>query len=333
MRAPEFWSRERLGIPAALLFPVGLIYDLAVKLRFRTARPEKMPIPIVCVGNFVTGGAGKTPTALAIAKLLLEAGKTPFFLSRGYGGKETGPIRVDPETATARQFGDEPLLLAKVAPTIVSANRPDGALLGTDSGSGIIIMDDGLQNPSLKKSISFAVLDGYEGIGNGAVFPAGPLRAGLDFQLGLIDAVIVIGESIRSIETVKRAGEREIPVFCGSLEPASSTIKVKNRKVAAYAGIGHPEKFFRTLEHAGAKLVVSRSFPDHYIFSAKDAQQLLATAKQHKACLVTTEKDYVRLAGQDHLAELQSATQSFDINLRFENPDAIMNLIEQKCKI
>src|SRR6266702_4634659 len=151
-------------------------------------------VPLICVGNPTLGGAGKTPAALAIGRFLKAAGERPFFLSRGYGGRARGPLVVDPGRHGAREVGDEPLLLARIAPTVVARARPAGAAVARARGASVIVMDDGFQNPSLAKDFAVLVLDGRRGIGNARVFPAGPLRAPLEIQLERTQALIAVGE-------------------------------------------------------------------------------------------------------------------------------------------
>ena len=332
MRAPAFWSYERPGLVASMLMPFALLYNQVVIWRYRNANCQISDIPVICVGNFVAGGAGKTPTALALADLLVTEGHNPAFLSRGYGGKDTGPTLVDLETATSRQFGDEPLLLARKAPTIVSTNRPDGARLAVKSGADVIILDDGLQNPSLKKTVSLAVVDGLMGLGNGAVIPAGPLRASLDFQLGLIDAIILVGDGDRTDDLLSTASRHNISVIRAKLTPQATPNHLEKNKFVAYAGIGFPEKFFNTLERAGVEIIARVSFPDHHQFTNTDARYLLELANEHRADLMTTEKDFVRLQGRKELAKLRNASLAYPVTLEFEDPEFVMSLISRKIQ-
>ena len=195
MRAPAFWWRPRAGPWALLLAPLGAVYGGVTAWRMGR-RGGKAGVPIVCIGNFVVGGAGKTPTAIAIARLLIAGGETPVFLSRGYGGSlssSSRPVRVDPARHTVSHVGDEPLLLARIAPTIVAARREWGARAAREAGASVVVMDDGLQNAALCKDLAIAVVDGASGIGNGLAIPAGPLRAPLGAQMRHIDALVVIG--------------------------------------------------------------------------------------------------------------------------------------------
>src|SRR4051794_32272047 len=192
MREPDFWWRPPAA-RAVMLSPLAAVYGAVAAARLRQSGSDS-GIPVLCVGNLTLGGAGKTPTALAMAQWLHEAGLKPFFLTRGYGGQAAGPLRVDLTRHTAAAIGDEAVLLARAAPTIVSRDRPAGAALANDSGANCIVMDDGFQNPSLRKTFSLIVADGGRGVGNGRVFPAGPLRAPLGAQLARVDALLVLGE-------------------------------------------------------------------------------------------------------------------------------------------
>lgn len=293
MRAPAFWWR-RSSLAATLLAPVGWIYG-AVTAR-RMARPgKKARVPVVCVGNFVAGGAGKTPTAIAFAGWLAANGRRPVFLSRGYGGSLPGPLVVDPSVHSAEQCGDEPLLLARAAPTVVSADRVAGAALAAGLGD-VVIMDDGLQNPALHKDLRLAVVDGDSGIGNGRCVPAGPLRAPLDGQLRHVDAVIVIGDGAAGQEVAALARRDGVTVVDARLEAdRTAASAIANRDVLAFAGIGRPEKFWKSLDRAGARIGMSRAFPDHHAYTRADIAALLGDATARGLLPVTTEKDWVRL--------------------------------------
>jgi tetraacyldisaccharide 4'-kinase len=261
------------------------------------ARPGWLaPVPVICVGNFTLGGAGKTPTALAVASLLARSGHRPAFLSRGYGGSLPGPVRVDPDRHGPDEVGDEPLLLARAAPATVSRDRPAGARLAIAEGATCLVMDDGLQNPSLAKTFSLAVVDGEAGAGNWLPFPAGPLRASLAAQWPHVGAVVLIGGGSPGERIAREAGARGIPILRGVLEPdAEAAERLRGRPVLAFAGIGRPEKFFRTLECVGARVVGRRAFPDHHAFTEGEVQGLLREAEAGGLALVTTEKDRVRL--------------------------------------
>ena len=293
MRAPAFWWR-RSSLAATLLAPVGWIYG-AVTARRMAHAGAKTAVPVICIGNFVAGGAGKTPTAIAVARLLAADGFRPVFLSRGYGGSLAGPVVVDPSIHSAEKCGDEPLLLARAAPTVVSADRVTGAALAATLGD-VIVMDDGLQNPALHKDLRLAVVDGESGVGNGRCVPAGPLRAPLSDQFRHVDAVIVIGGGEAGQKVAEWARRDGIAVVGARLDADRSAAgAVAGRDVLAFAGIGRPEKFWKSLEQAGARVRMARAFPDHHAYTRSDLAGLLGEAAAKGLLPVTTEKDWVRL--------------------------------------
>lgn len=326
---PPWWYGETPDRRQRLLTPIAHLYGWIVEARFRRHRPYRSRLPVICVGNFTAGGAGKTPLALFIAQQLRERGERPTFLTRGFGGTTTGPAWVEDTPNAAHRFGDEPLLLARVAPTIVARDRKAGLKMIEDSGreASVVIMDDGLQNPVLIKDLSIAVVDSRRGVGNGEVIPAGPLRAPLDFQLGLIDAIVV-----RTPDAGKPSEDRGIhqllrhtfpgPVLAARALPSGDTAWVKKEAIVAYAGIANPDRFFKLLESLGAHLVERIAFPDHHAFSRADAVRLLERAQVTGARLVTTEKDWVRLKGRhDVRKDLLKKTKPFAIELAFETRD------------
>ncbi len=313
MRAPAFW--QETGIASALLAPLAGLYGWAAAARMR--RPgSSAGVPVICVGNPTLGGAGKTPAALAIGRFLNEAGERPFFLSRGYGGSSRGPLIVDPGRHRAVDVGDEPLLLARIAPTVVARARPAGADLARERGASVIVMDDGFQNPSLAKDFSVLVVDGRRGIGNGRVFPAGPLRAPLEIQLDRAQALIAVGEITAAAAVLAKAEAVGIPVFRGRLEPdARALAALAGKEVLAFSGIADPQKFFAMLIAAGMRVGGSRAFADHHRFSASDAARLLAEADRHGLVPVTTEKDLARMCGDPRVAELAARAHPVPVAL------------------
>lgn len=306
MREPAFWWR-RAGWRSGLLSPVAAVYGVVAAVRLGRAG-NSAGVPVVCIGNLTVGGAGKTPTAILVAQWLAAAGRQPFLLSRGYGGALAGPVRVDPTRHTAQDVGDEPLLLARAAPTIVARDRIAGAEAARAAGAGSIVMDDGFQNPALEKNLSILVVDGRRGIGNGKVFPAGPLRAPLAAQLARAHAVLLIGEGPGADSIGGAARLRGLPVFHGRLEPDPVTLAaLRGKPVLAFAGIADPGKFFATLRDAGIEVRAERAFPDHHRFRRGEALALAKQAEGERLALVTTEKDLARLGGQVELAPLALA--------------------------
>src|SRR5262249_35122319 len=292
MREPSFWWGEA-SLASAMLAPLAAIYGAVARARFR-GRGRLAAAAVVCIANSTGGGAGKTPRALAVAGMLAGAGEQPVFLSRGYGGTLAGPVLVDPTRHRAQDVGDEPLLLARTAPTIVARDRVKGA--GIAAGASAIVMDDGFHNPSLAKDFSVLVVDARRGIGNGRVIPAGPLRAPLDAQLARAHALVVVGPATGGSAITEIARDRDIPVFRASLQADSAFIAgLAGHRLLAFAGIGDPQKFFATLAEAGAALAATRSFADHHRYTRREAAALCEEADRKGLTLVTTEKDLARL--------------------------------------
>ena len=291
MRAPDFWHRDDAAaqVAAAALAPLGLLYGAAVRWKARHAKPYRARIPVICVGNLTAGGTGKTPIAIAIADAIIARGKNPFFLTRGYGGRLAGPVVVN-RHHTAADVGDEPLLLARKAATVVARNRRDGAMLAVERGADVIVMDDGHQNFTLHKDLSLIVVDGERGFGNGRVLPAGPLREPVEQGLSRADAVIVAGDGTPDLPAFNRL------VLRARVAPPDAA-EWRDRRVVAFAGIGRPEKLFRSLAGLGAELVATVTFADHHPYAKEELTDLKTRA--NGAQLVTTEKDYVRLAETD----------------------------------
>lgn len=292
MRAPEFWHSKRNSVAAMLLAPLGAAYGALAGLRGWRRDPWRAPVPIVCVGNITVGGAGKTPTVLALVEHLKTTGLEIACLSRGYGGRERGPLRVDPIRHTAADVGDEPLLLARAAPTWIARDRREGAQVAVAEGADIVVLDDGLQNPSLRKHLSLVVIDGGYGFGNGRVMPAGPLREPMERGLARAAAVVLIGEDRCGISQNLPNG---LPVLHARIEPDEDAMRLRGRPVIAFAGIGRPAKFFQTLRDIGADVLDTAEFADHHPYSEAEIVRLLDAAQRRSAILVTTTKDFVRL--------------------------------------
>lgn len=322
---PGWWYQEKPSRAARLLVPVAGVWGAAARWRYRHGEGFRADVPVVCVGNFTAGGTGKTPISLLIADELKRLGCRPAFLTRGYGGRVQGPHWVMPARDTAADVGDEPLLLAREAPTMIARDRARGAraISASEARFDAIVMDDGLQNGSLAKSLVIAVVDGRRGIGNGLVMPAGPLRAPLDFQLSLVDAVIV-----NAADGAREAHSEFVnwlrshfngPVIAATTQPAAGTEWIAGERILAFSGIGAPERFFRLIERLGGQLVGRRSFGDHHVFTDVEARDLLAEAKAHGAALCTTEKDWVRLQDDGAPAALRAAARTLPIRIEIED--------------
>lgn len=329
MREPAFWWRDA-GLASTLLAPLGAAYGaVAARRMLRVGTPAK--VPVLCVGNFTLGGAGKTPTAMWLARMLTDAGERPFCLSRGYRGSEAGPKPVDAHSDSPAQVGDEALLLARAAPTIVARDRVAGARAAVGKGADVIVMDDGLQNGSLAKDFTIAVVDARRGIGNARVFPAGPLRAPLGVQLSRTDALLVMGDGTAADSVVAQA--RGLPVFHGRLAPdAQAATELKGRKVLAFAGIGDAEKFFATAAEAGIDIAQRRAFPDHHRYTAEEAAELIMDAEHDGLSLLTTEKDRARMAGEPVLDALAQKSHVLPVTLEVKEADALRALVLAKLR-
>lgn len=298
MKARRFWDHGQGGSAAALLTPLSWLYrgGAALKRKFEPA-PWRAPVPVICIGNATVGGAGKTPLALDVAARLMALGRNVHFLTRGYGGRETGPLRVDPTRHDARAVGDEALLLAASAPTWVAAKRAEGAKGAVADGAEVLVMDDGLQHGSLAKDLSILVVDGGFGFGNGHLLPAGPLRETPASALARVQAVVCIGDDeTAALTRLPAMAPSSVPVLKARIAPAARAEGHDSQRYVAFAGIGRPEKFFATLRGIGVELADTVAFADHHPFSAAEMADLRRRADTAKAGLITTEKDFVRLA-------------------------------------
>lgn len=317
MRDPQFWQHE--GFLAKALSPLSIAWRAGACLRKLTTTARHPGCPVFCVGNFTVGGAGKTPTAVALYELLTKLGRTPHFVSRGYGGSLEGPHQVDPTVDSAAKVGDEPLLLAQHGPAWISRNRALGAEMAKNAGADAIILDDGLQNPSLIKDCSFAVIDSNYGIGNGRVMPAGPMRETLISGLEKIRAIILIGDETPEFITHLPAS---VPVLRATVEPTNGA-EFDQCRVVAFAGIGRPSKFYDSLKQVGADIVETRDFPDHHPFTSEELTDLRAAAARCDARLVTTQKDLMRLPSAN-----RDGISSLDIRLAIETPDQLEKIVK-----
>ncbi len=324
MRAPEFWAADGAGMASTALLPLAWAYGLAVRARFAAGHPWRAPVPVLCVGNMVAGGAGKTPVALSLGGRLKGLGVAVHFLTRGYGGGAAGPLRVDAQRHAAEEVGDEALLLAGAAPTWVARDRAAGARAAAAAGAGAIVMDDGFQNPALAKDVSLLVVDAAYGFGNGRLMPAGPLREPLAAGLARADAMVVIGpdgaDAARRMAAPSGAG---LPLLEARTVPGPGAAGLAGKRVLAFAGIARPEKFFRTLRSLDCELVAARAFPDHHAYSARDIESLRRAAAEAGAVPVTTAKDAVRLT-----PEARRGIEVLTITVRWEDEAALDAVLE-----
>lgn len=314
MRAPDFWRRR--GAPSALLAPLGAAYGAAAIVRRRLARPWRAAVPVVCVGNITVGGAGKTPLAIALCRHLEAAGMTPHLISRGYGGRTIGPCRIDPDRHGADAVGDEPLLLAAVAPTWVARDRAAAARAAEDAGAGCLVLDDGLQNFGLAKDLSVIAIDGGYGFGNRRVVPAGPLREPLGAGLARTNAAVVIGTDQAGGGSLAAAS---MPVYAADMAPLAGPARdgIAGRDVLAFAGIGRPAKFHDTLRGLGCRLVATEDFPDHHPYGADEVARIVERAAAAGALAVTTAKDAVRLP-----RDARAMVRILEVELEWRDRDA-----------
>ncbi len=322
LKPPPFWQKkEGANHPLAItLSPLAALYDWVGKNKRRKQIPFVAGKPVICVGNVSMGGVGKTPFAILLAKLLAEKGISPAFLTRGYGGKEKGPLLVS-EAADLSTIGDEAQLLATHAQTCISASRPEGAsYLEEKTSLDVILMDDGFQNPSLKKDLSFILVDGEVGFGNGRVFPSGALREKPADAVVRAQAIVFVlpSETYELPEELLSFAQNR-PVFKAWLEV--TPIEMPEEAVA-FCGIGRPEKFYRSAKEAGYNLISTHDFPDHYAFKQEDLASLIMKAQQANATLLTTEKDYVRLP-----AAYQKQVRTLPVTMQVDKKQALQELI------
>lgn len=326
--APPFWWSEP-DWRAWALYPLSWLYGSVARTRMERAPRVPIEAPVICVGNFTVGGAGKTPTALALADAAITVGHKPGFLSRGYRGSLRTTTLVDPTRHNARDVGDEPMLLAARAPTVVSPDRLQGARQLLAEGVDLIIMDDGFQSASVRFDYALLVVDADRGIGNGHVIPGGPLRAPMLDQMRHATSLLVIGEGTAADEVIRSAGRAAKPIFRGRFGVPGAS-RFKDRRFLAFAAIGNPGKFFESLGATGAQIAERRSFGDHHVFTDDEIVELLDLAQKQDLEIVTTGKDMVRLtSGHGKSQELARKALVLEVELRLEQHDLLKKMIEQ----
>ncbi len=291
IKSPKHW--QQAGAIALLLYPFSLIYRMASAFPRMTTNPWRANVPIICVGNIVAGGAGKTPITIDVATRLKNIGKNPHIITRGYGGDAVGPIMVE-TNSNWHDTGDEAIILSATAPTWVAKDRKAGVASAANNGADTVILDDGFQNPSLIKDLSIVVVDGGFGFGNKMLLPAGPLRESINAGISRADAVVIIGDDKQGARASILQANAKIEILQARLQPTNGD-ELKDRDVIAFAGIGRPEKFFETITKMGCNLKSSHPFPDHHEYSVRDISPILEMAEKINAAVVTTEKDAVKI--------------------------------------
>lgn len=324
LKTPGFWFKKDSFL-ALLLSPLSKIYTFLGHLIEKKVKPVTIKTPVICVGNATLGGGGKTPTSIAIGKLLGDLNLKYGFLTRGYKGETKGPFRVNALYHTARQMGDEALILGKTAPTYVAKDRVKGALKMDQLNLNALVLDDGYQNPRLKKDLSFLVVDGMIGFGNESIFPSGPLREPIENAVEKADAVVIIGKVSEQVSAFIKP--LSVPVFYATSRPTFPKEFDKSTKLIAFCGLAFPKKFFNSLEDRGFNVIKKIPFPDHYLYSEKDVSYLREKARSLGAKLITTEKDYVRLT------KTQKKYVSYvPIELCWEKKEEVTTFLKSKIK-
>jgi len=329
MREPAFWYRPP-SLLSRLLAPLGALYG-AVTARRMARAGATSAVPVICVGNYHVGGAGKTPATLAIVNILRDLGEQPFVVSRGYGGSLEGPVRVDVNVHNASDVGDEPLMMVATVPVIVSRDRAAGTELARAQRASVVVLDDGFQNPALAKDASFIVIDSVRGIGNGGVFPAGPLRAPLAPQIARTDALIVIGAGHAADGVAAALNKKSAPVLRARLVPDDASLAMlRGQRVLAFAGIGDPARFFATLRDSGVEVIDRRAFDDHHPYTPDDIARLMSDAAAKSLVLVTTAKDMPRIHSDARLAHHAAHINVFAVTLGFDDETGLRDFVIER---
>ena len=318
LKAPKFWYQKKDTYLSNSLYPFSLLFRLGTKIRSLISIKKKSPLPIICIGNIVVGGAGKTPVSLKIGKLLIKAGYKPHFISKGYAGLIKKSTLVQ-SWHSATSVGDESILLSKIAPTWIGVDRINSSKLAKKEGGDCLIMDDGFQNPTILKNFSIIVVNASQEFGNKRVMPSGPLRESVKRGISRTNLVVSIGEIS---DELKKTIPSNIPIFKAKFEINTENKNFKGQHITAFAGIAYPEKFFKSLEEQGGKIVKQIIYSDHYIYNENDLLSLAETANKTKSILVSTQKDYVRIP-----KPYRSLINTLEGEIVFENENLLIEIL------
>ena len=291
--SPKFWNDESSNL-VRILDPISRVYSFISNVRLNSVTPVKAEVPVVCIGNVVLGGAGKTPTVELVCNLLREKFQNPHILTAGYGGYLKNVVRVDPQLHSYLQVGDEALLSATVAPTWIGKNRVNSGKAAVLGGADVLVMDDGFQNNSIEKDLKILVIDSKQAFGNGHLFPAGPLRETATSGINKSDIVLIIGERNEELESQVKSVNPDIPIFRAKME-VDNQLEIENNRVVGFCGLGFPQKFKKTLIDCGYEVIDFVEFSDHHPYTITEIQKLINGAKSVNATLVTTMKDFVKI--------------------------------------
>ena len=320
LKAPKFWYQKKDTYLSNSFYPLSLLFRFGTKIRNLVSTKQNTKLPIICVGNIVVGGAGKTPVALKIGKLLIKAGYNPHFISRGYSGTIKSSTLVQ-SWHSAKSVGDESILLSEIAPTWIGGDRINSANLAHQNGSDCLILDDGFQNPNIQKDFSIIVINATQEFGNKRVMPSGPLRESIKRGLSRTHLVIVIGNTS---EKIKKTIPVNIPIIEAKFQINKENKIFKGQNITAFAGIAYPEKFFQSLEEQGAKIVKKLSYPDHYIYNENDLLSLAEIANKTKSILVSTKKDYIRIP-----KSYRSLINTLEGEIIFNDEDSLVKMLSK----
>ena len=318
LKAPKFWYQKKDTFLSNTFYPLSLLFRLGTKIRNLVSSEKRSPLPIICVGNIVVGGAGKTPVSLKIGKLLTKAGYKPHFISKGYAGIIKKSTLVQ-SWHSPTSVGDESILLSEVAPTWIGKDRIQSSFLAKKEGGDCLIMDDGFQNPKINKDFSIIVINSEQEFGNKRVMPSGPLRESIKRGLSRTNLVIVIGNIS---DELKENIPSNIPIIESKFEINKENKIFKGQNIIAFAGIAYPEKFFKSLEEQGAKVVKKISFSDHYIYNENDLLSLAEIANKTKSILVSTKKDYIRIP-----KSYRSLVNTLEGEIVFKNEELVIEIL------